>query len=291
MKRKLKITANNADKLKRWLKEQGMSVQEVNALNYGCYLYDGEKLYKISESDYRRSKVAEIGVKVATGTVGVITAGSCIFISNKELNTEMYNGTNKQGYKTGQGYAFEDINNRKFRKEGYQVDSSIGKSKKEGGADAIFTDKNGNSFKVQYKCYASAWWAAKDIAKAKGYPEQMLFVNTEVVEGSKVELAKMEAKGEIPKGTADRVVDSGTSREEAIRVSNFGKESLPFDAETAWPTFIMTSLAVGAGTFIYNVIKEGTVNKKVIRNTLLGGLFGGGAAFLGHIGINQYMRK
>ena len=104
-------------------------------------------------------------------------------------------------------------------------------------------------------------------------------------------LKKMELDGKVPLGTADRVVDSGVSIEQAKRVARAGtKESIMFDAETALPTAILAFVAVGAVVFICNLKKEGTVNKKVIKKTLKAGLIGGCALFLFHLAFNQFKR-
>lgn len=127
--------------------------------------------------------------------------------------------------------------------------------------------------------------------KENGYPGQMLYVNTEIAKDLQEMLKKMELDGKVPLGTADRVVDSGVSIEQAKRVARAGtKESIMFDAETALPTAILAFVAVGAVVFICNLKKEGTVNKKVIKKTLKAGLIGGCALFLFHLAFNQFKR-
>lgn len=102
--------------------------------------------------------------------------------------------------------------------------------------------------------------------KENGYPGQMLYVNTEIAKDLQEMLKKMELDGKVPLGTADRVVDSGVSIEQAKRVARAGtKESIMFDAETALPTAILAFVAVGAVVFICNLKKKELLTKKLSR--------------------------
>lgn len=285
--KKVKITKKNEVSMKKSLIEFGFPKEIVENLEHGYYVCDNINIYKISEEEYSKSSATEL----LLSTMGVLAGGTKSILSNAELNTKQYNGVNKAGKPCGHGYAFEDINNRKIRKTGCKVDASIGKTCKKGGADAVVTDKDGNSFEIQYKCTSSAELAANKIMKEDGYPGQMLYVNTEIAEELPKILKKLERDGKVPLGTANRVVDSGVTIEKARRVARTGtKESLTFDAETALKPAIYALVFAGVVVFLYNIKKEGIINKKVVKKTLKTGLIVGGTLFLSHLAVNQSMR-
>lgn len=287
----IKKTSENEVELREWLKRMGVNSEVVDALEYGRYIYDGEKFRKLSKAEWLAYENPEYGV---IGLAGCAVATKVIMDSNAELNTDKYKCRNEFGYPTGKGYAFEDLNNRALRKAGYKVDSSIGKEGKRGGVDAKVMDKDGNVFFIQYKCYANPVQAAHNIAKKGGYPGQLIWTNPEVAEGLKKELKWMETKGEVPEGTAGRVFVSPITLEESEKVAapfnGDNWESLRFDAGTAAKTGIVVAIVATGLAFVINAKKEGRINKKVVKKTVAWGLGIGVLAFLTHVGINQLKR-
>lgn len=285
MKKIFKLTSENEVELRKELKSMGLDPQMVDALEYGCYIYDGVNIRKITETMYFARENTEA---IMSGLLGGGTAAKAIMDSNAKLNTEKYKCRNEHGKKTGKGFAFEDLNNRAFQKDGYKVDSSIGKEDNWGGPDAIMTDKDGHVFRIQYKCYTNPTQAAKKIAERGGYPGQVIVSNPEITESLKIELKQMEAKGEVPKGTADRVISSSITQEESKRAATpFTKESLRFDARTASKTGIVVAFVAAGVALAYTAKKEGRISKKGVKKSIILGLGLGALAFLTHIGINQ----
>lgn len=139
----IKMTSENEAELREALKRMGVAPEVVDALKYGTYVYDGNNFRKLSKAELLAHENPEYGV---VALAGFAAATKVIWDSNAELNTEKYKGKNKDEKPTGKGYAFEDLNNRAFRKVGYKVDSSIGKKEHWGGADAKVIDKDGNVF-------------------------------------------------------------------------------------------------------------------------------------------------
>lgn len=287
MMKKFHLTKDNEVSMRKSLIEQGVSPTIVDNLDFGYYTLNEVGVRKISQSEYLILQSKEL----LPGATAVVLGGTKICFTNHQLNTEKYNEVNKSGKPSGHGFAFEDINNRRFHKEGYKIDSIIGKTCEKGGIDAVCTDRNGKSFNVQYKCTSIAELAANKIEKEKGYPDQILYVNTEIVDDLRRALKNKEAEGKVPLGTSSKVIDSGVTLKQAKRVARFGtKESLIFDSETAIPTFIVTSLAVGAVAFVCNLKEEGEINTNVIKNTLKKAAKWGLILACVHIVINQIKR-
>ena len=288
----IKMTSENEAELREALKRMGVAPEVVDALKYGTYVYDGNNFRKLSKAELLAHENPEYGV---VALAGFAAATKVIWDSNAELNTEKYKGKNKDEKPTGKGYAFEDLNNRAFRKVGYKVDSSIGKKEHWGGADAKVIDKDGNVFFIQYKCYANPTQAAQSIAAKGGYRGQKIWVNPEVFEVLKKKLRWMETKGEVPKGTADRVFVSPITFEESEKVAapfnGDNWKSLQFDAGTAAKTGIVVAIVAAGVALAINTQKEGRINKKVVKKTIAWGLGIGTLAFLTHICINQIKRN
>ena len=276
------LSADNAQEVKQFLIEKlGMPSEVVNNLEPGYYKVSGEnEIVEISEIEFFVEKHKGA---IVVGSVGSVTAGVSTAVVNSELNTEYYNTTNDAGKNVGWGYSFEDIANRKARKEGKTVNSYIGKNWEKGGADAII-----NGRKIQYKCSIDARRTADKIEARSGYPDQDIVVNSELYEPLKVILKKREEEGRLPKGTANRVIDSGISIDYAKKVSTpMTKESLLFDAGSALPTLGVVFVAATGASLLYDGIDSGELKMK---KALTRGSICGGLAFAAHIVWNQIRR-
>lgn len=287
---KFQLNESNEEFMRSLLKEMGVAPEVVDALQYGYYEYDGSEIRPISKETYIMLKVVEISaVTITTAAVGAVGLAGVY----NELNTEEYGCKNVAGKPTGHGYAFEDMNNRKYRSMGYTVDSSIGKTKEEGGPDARVTDKDGNTFYVQYKCISPNQVdnQAEKIRQRGGYPDQLIVVNPESAELLRRKLQQMEAEGSVPKGTADRIIESGCTREEALKVAGFfTKEGLAFDAKEVAPVAIVVFLVGGAIAFACYLSQEGEVNKRVVTKSLTVAAVLAGVCLVGGVIFNQFRR-
>lgn len=276
------LSVDNAQEVKKVLIEEfGISNEVMNELDYGYYaIVDGNQIIPITMGEFLVE--AHKGA-IVVGVVGSVTGGVSTAVINSELNTSHYSETNDAGKATGKGYSFEDMANRKAREEGKIVDSSIGKNCQKGGADAIVDGR-----KVQYKCSIDPKRTADKIEERGGYPDQDIVVNTELVEPLKEILKKREREGRVPKGTSDRVFDSGISAEEAKKVAMpFTRESLLFDAKTALPTLGIVFVGVAGTSLLYDSIDSG---KLEVKKALTRGAIWGGLAYIGHIVWNQLLR-
>ena len=275
------ICSENEQTVKSELINMGFTEDVVNALEYGFYRIKEKQFFPITETEFVWEK-SQGAIVIGCGTAaGFATAVH----ANSQLNIEHYNDRNEEGKRTGHGYAHEDLANRKARAEGKTVDVSVGKTHEKGGADARIDEED-----IQYKCSCDAQKTSDKIEDRDGYPDQQISVNTELVKPLKKELKNREEQGRVPKGTANRVVDSGISIEKAKRVARpLTKESLLFDAQTALPTLGIAFISTTAISLIWDSVDE-NINKTTFKRALKRGSLCGGAAFIGHILYNQIRR-
>lgn len=258
------ITKKNINKAKQDLvKEHGFSNESIMNLTEGYYKVCNGKIKEIPKEEYD-AHVYDFGDCTISIFTGLIDAIIDALITCSGLRTGKYNETSSKGIHTGHGEAFEDLNNRKLRKEGHKVNSDIGKTYEYGGPDAIVDNDM-----VQYKCTKNAKYAADSIASHKGYPEQKFYVNSEIAQDLKEELADREKIREVPSGTSKRVIDSGITRRKAILVSKpFNATSLKFDAETAVPISGIAALLSVIVYIVIKLIKGEKIDMKIVMNAL-----------------------
>ena len=149
------LTTENKSIIRDELINEGINPSDIDKLIIGRYYkLSGGVLSEISGEEYYYLKSKEYAVPLVSGGL----ASSIVACSNNsDLNVDHYNDTDDScSHRTGHGYSFEDLNNNAFKKAGYKVNSRIGKTYEKGGPDAIITDRNGNSYSIQYKCCKSA---------------------------------------------------------------------------------------------------------------------------------------
>ena len=279
------LSSENEQEVKSKLINKGFPEEVVNALEYGYYRINEDRITPITKTEFALEKSGKVVVMGTSTAVGVTTVGAA-YCCNSQLNIEHYGDRNEDGKPTGHGYSFEDIANRKAKSEGKTVDATVGKTHEKGGVDAVVDGED-----VQYKCCSDTQRTADKIEDRDGYPGQKIVVNTELAEPLKRELERREKAGKVPVGTAARVVDSGISIVTAKRVAKpFTKESLLFDAKTALPTLGIAFIGSSSISLIWDNVKGEGINKTTFKRALKRGTICGGIAFLGHIAYNQIRR-
>lgn len=284
----VKISKENINSVKNELIKLGYEEDFINDLEPGCYRYDGKKIEKISEDEFRRETRFNVDLYSVGG--GIILGGCEIYTTNKKLHTSMYSCKNEQGKQTGHGYAFEDICNMILEEAGFKVDTQIGKTCEKGGPDAIIT-KDGRSTPIQYKCSNSPKHTAEIIEKRNSYHGQLICTNKELTEPLREEIKGMEQADRVEQATNARIFDINVGINQAKEVAKFGTpDSILFDAKTATSTGIVSAITAGMIKMIIETKKQGGFNKEVVKKSVKYGVAVGAGMFIIHIAINQLKR-
>lgn len=271
---------NERKEVSRQLSSKGFDVS-IEHLAFGSYYV---------ESNGTITPIRQTVIKLNEGVYIVGTGAISMFVAGREveknLNTPKYCCKSKKGYRTGAGFTFEDLFSRAERKKGKSVDASKGKTNEWGGPDVLV-----NGIAYQCKCSLNAKRIADKIQARNGYPNQLIVTNKELAKPLREELKKRERDGSMPKGVANRVIESEITYSE-VRLTNraFTKESLLFDSKTAISTGIVTAIVVFGVTLGVKYLKDKSKTRSNVMKAVKYSLIAGMAAFVLHMGWKQFQR-
>lgn len=219
---------------------------------YPCFLKIHEKkISLISETEFyvhtpSNAAFAKISTVLIGGGIGILSSIPVIIHEKRKLRMENYNSRDKTtGKPTGQGFVFEDIDNRKMEKKGYKVERS-GKNDKKNGPDRRI-----DGIDQQLKCNANPKDTIKSLfdpkTKRYRYKDDEIVVPSDKYFGVIDEAQKiMENPGDykdVPTNLVQKIKKGETSYREARQsLPRFTKESIRFDSETAMIATIVTAI-------------------------------------------------